>query len=600
MQVGGDGSLVLNVDGVAIGRPLAAEELGALAAKIRRDTVLVVIGLGTAAALGQLRQLSDAPIVVYEPNLALARTVLEWGPLDLAGTRLVSSAVDLGWVWARLPGQRPHALVVRTPGYDRLFQREADAAVEAVRRIAERASITKNTLDRRAKRWVADILANVALVPDSPPVMALGDRYRGVPAFIVGAGPSLDANIGELARAAKKGIVLAVNSSVPALARHGIVPHAVLCMESIDVSHKLRDVPLMDRCVRIMSLSAHPATLRANAGPLMLFHESIPQYDGPLSELTGAPGVGVCGSVSTAAFSIAAHLGCDPIVLVGQDLAYTDHRTYASGTGYESSKARLDASDGVLRFEWNGEVTRTHGAQHGPRHASEPAFEVPAWGERGKVVTGSSFLAILAWLRNSAEVAREGQNRRFVDSSEGGAHIDGFEDVALGALLDTLPDRDLTAAELYAEAARLRRAASRETVRAWAEEHGSRNALTRQRARSVARLGHRALRSMAGHSSESVTRTFAQLGAAERSLRQAVKDSAFVDAWSHAAVHPLLGTHDATTTEATRAARDGLTLGARVARVIETSARELQQAFENLAHELGEPANTTKGNSPCR
>jgi hypothetical protein len=98
-----------------------------------------------------------------------------------------------------------------------------------------------------------------------------------------------------------------------------------------------------------------------------------------------------------------------------------------------------------------------------------------------------------------------------------------------------------------------------------------------------------------------VTRAFVRLAAAEQSLRQAVKHSAFVDAWSHAAIGPLLrGQHEGPAREAVTSARNGLELGTRVARVVELSARELQQAFQNLANELGEPVNTTKGNSPCR
>lgn len=599
LRVEGDGSLVLDVDGHAIGRPLLEPELEAIATRLRKDSVLVVVGLGTGASIEQLCRLSDVPVIVYEPHLELARTVLEWGPIDFRGACLVSSAVDLAWVWARLSGQRSHTIVSRTPGYDALFPAQADAAVEAVRRVAERASITRNTLDRRARTWVNDILANVALIPDCPPVMALEGRYPGVPAFIVGAGPSLDQNASELARAAKKGIVIAVNSAVPALAKHGIVPHAVVCMESIDVSHKLRGVPFMNECLRIMSLSAHPATLRANEGPLMLFHESIPQYDAPLAELTGSRGVNVCGSVSTAAFSIASALGCDPIVLVGQDLAYTGNRTYARGTGYETSTVRQDGAE--VRFEWNGEMTSTYGTQHGPRHESEPCSVVPAWGERDTVLSSSSFLAIAAWLRSNAEVAREHGSRQHVNATEGGAHIEGFADRRLGELLDELPDLEVLGSELYAEAERRRLPVTKQAVRSWAEAHVEKSARASEHARAVARLGRRALSSMRGHAPESITRAFARLEHAERALRAAVKDSAFVDAWSHAAVEPLLRrSQSSAVRENASAARQGLALGTRLAQAIEVSARELHQAFQTLAHELDESANTTKGNSPCR
>ena len=43
--------------------------------------------------------------------------------------------------------------------------------------------------------------------------------------------------------------------------------------------------------------------------------------------------------MSTVAFALAAALGCSPIVLVGQDLAFTDGRTHAEGTRFEHSRA---------------------------------------------------------------------------------------------------------------------------------------------------------------------------------------------------------------------------------------------------------------------
>jgi hypothetical protein len=156
-------------------------------------------------------------------------------------------------------------------------------------------------------------------------------------------------------------------------------------------------------------------------------------------------------------------------------------------------------------------MTSTYGTQHGPRHESEPSFEVTAWGGQGTVVTGSSFMAINAWLRGHAEVARESKGRRYVNATEGGAQIDGFRDVRLGVLLDELVDLNISAQALYAEASRARRPMSNEAVRSWAEEHVTKSARAGERARAVARLGLRALSSMQGHTPESITRAFARL-----------------------------------------------------------------------------------------
>ena len=97
------------------------------------------------------------------------------------------------------------------------------------------------------------------------------------------------------------------------------------------------------------------------------------------------------GSVSTVAFSLARLLGCSPIVMVGQDLAYSGGRTYATGTGYESSEARVCQDTGVIHLAWNEEALRVHGETQGAHRTEEPLRRVPAWGGRGEVDSGAGF-----------------------------------------------------------------------------------------------------------------------------------------------------------------------------------------------------------------
>ena len=100
-------------------------------------------------------------------------------------------------------------------------------------------------------------------------------------------------------------------------------------------------------------------------------HEAVPQYSSALEELTGCGGLPMSGSVSTVAFGLARLLGCSPIVLVGQDLAYSGGRTHAAGTGYETSVVKIDEQKGVISLDWNAEAQRVHGAEQGRLHGVE-------------------------------------------------------------------------------------------------------------------------------------------------------------------------------------------------------------------------------------
>ena len=163
----------------------------------------------------------------------------------------------------------------------------------------------------------------------------------------------------------------------------------LVCLEGLNLSHLMADLPWIDRVARAFSLAAHPDSLDTGKGPLMPFHEGIPPFV-PIRELVGAPPVGVGGSVSTVAYSIAEQFGCDPIIFVGQDLAYTGGKTHATGTPFGGSTATPSRRPGRSYTRgrkrcWRSQTLSTERAE-----LKDSLFEVPAWGGTGEVPTNGS------------------------------------------------------------------------------------------------------------------------------------------------------------------------------------------------------------------
>lgn len=585
-----------------LGMPLPRAEVQKAMASTQESTLFVVFGLGTGYLPQYLRRITNAPVVVFEPSLGLLRTVLESGPLDLADIDIVNNAHDLAIVWARYSSRRRDSVMISTPGYSATFPDEFAALPSMVHRLVERVNISKNTYRRRAQTWVSDVLENVPLLQQGLPILSLEGAYKGVPAFIIGAGPSLDKNVALLARAHKKGIVIATNSSSLALAKHGVTPHVICCLESIDASPRLSALPFINDVIRAYSLSAHPNTLRCGEGPLMPFYEALPQYVGPLESLTGRSGVAVCGSVSTAAFSIAQKLGCDPIVLVGQDLAFTDGATYAGGTGYESSRARFDTTTGVVHLDWNEEIANIHGNQHGARHSAEPLMQTTAWGGDGTVSSGPSFMAINSWMESTVALhAGFSSSVRYVNATEGGARVKGFEELRLHDLLETLPDRNLTVADLCAEAASRMQPIGKATLQKWCKDQINDTRLVARGARRVRRLSRHALHMLELDQPNAITRAFAALDDAEKNLRTLSAKATLVDAWCHSELDTLVMSQGPKDEHDSRqSARAALQLGYQVAVVVEQAARDLEQELHTAHLSFEESKASTKGNSQCR
>jgi len=582
--------------GTVLGADFDGESLFGVVQRAGSQPTFVVFGLGMGQTVRGLRALGPAKLVVFEPDPAIIRCYFESGPSDLQEIPIVCTLHDLSQIWPRLSNGKQSITLVKTPGYSERFPEQAKALHEAVGELVQRSGVNDATHRLRARVWIQDVLANLELLRKHPSFLALTGQYRGVPAFIVGAGPSLGKNGRQLADAAKKGIVIALNSSARALDSYGVEPQVLACMESIDVSQLFEQVSYIDRVVRAISLTGHPNTLRTGTGPLLPVFEGIQQQNGPLSELLGFPGLSVSGSVSTLAFSLALRLGCSPIVFVGQDLAYTDGQAYAVGSAYQDSRVRLAADGEHLEHDWCDTLKETHNQGENKMIEREPLCEVAAWGGRGLAMSTIGFSAVRAWLENSSLLlAREQPETRLINATEGGARIAGFEECTLSELLATLPERDITAASIRRDAERIRGPLSAERLFRWCTEQAALARTVRHAARRIRRLGEAALVALDLEQHAKVKRCFEKLDIAELALKESVSRMPFVDAWSHAEIDrvvELSGSAHTLKDDRDRARRS-IALEMAIGRVIEDAGGELEHALSKLSLEFAVPTTVT-------
>lgn len=572
------------------GRLLGAPTSGELDDHQGPTGVIVVFGLGMGHTVRSLRAITDAEILVYEPNPGVARAVLEFGPIGFSGVTIVCTLPEIAQVWPLLARGTSAAVLVRTPGYAEAFPDDDRELARVVEQQVQSTSMNNVTFRKRSRQWIRHVLTNVGALVDAPPFQALEGKYSGVPIFIVGAGPSLGKNGALLAEAARKGIVIAVNSSGKALASYGVEPQVLACIESIDVSHLIKDLPYIDRVVRAFSLSAHPRTLATGRGPLVPVYEALPQISMPLNALTGHAGLPVCGSVSTVAFSLAHRLGASPIVLVGQDLAYTDGRAYARGSVYEDSRAAPSADGKHVALDWCATIRDTHDRTGATIHSREPLMSILGWGGQGVVSSTPSFSAVRAWFEDAAAILqRECPDVRLVNATEGGARIARFEEAALADVLRDLPERNITAASI-ARDAQAYGAVPGARVRAFVRQQIDGVAEVRSAANRLGRLAEAAGRAIQQDRPRRVNRAFSALSRAEEELRGAVMHTPFVDAWAYAGVGEVMGapTSGVRDEGASDEARRAVDKERELADLIRGAAEELAAELERVSRGLGD------------
>jgi hypothetical protein len=396
-------------------------------------TVVVVLGFGSGYIVRAIAERTRAKIVVFEPDLEVLREGVTHGEVP-AYVRVVTTPSRLGEVlYARLAG-RDRGVIVRWIPSTRGWADVHRAALVQAGQAVERAGLRHRTAMLRGKGWLTHYLANFPGFAHAPGLPAMKGALKGVPAIEVAAGPSHDTNMEALREAKSRALVLCVNTAATALAEAGIVPHAIVAIESLDVSTQLAAIADLARIPAFLELTAHPALWAlpfATKVPISVDTSACSIFSGRIDRGHHLS-AGFC--VANAATSIAYVLGCDPIVLVGSDLAWAGDRVYASGTAFGEMRARAN-DDGTAQLEnLEGKRAieeRSGNACSGNRMPDRTkTVRVPGWGGGADVTSTRDFVMFRDWYTYAAkQLASEGIVA--INSTEGGAHVPGFTDQSL-------------------------------------------------------------------------------------------------------------------------------------------------------------------------
>ncbi len=180
-------------------------------------------------------------------------------------------------------------------------------------------------------RGLLNLIDNVPHLTEAPPFDALQGLFAGRPGIVVSSGPSLNATVAALRTVEDRAVIFACDSAVPALLRAEIQPHFIACLERVVATQHLMTVlPELPNSWLIFHPLVYRSTVASYRGPRLMWNTT----NFPLQWLLGptAP-VDAGHSAATLAFRGLTYLGCGPIILAGQDLAFEreTHRSHAAG-----------------------------------------------------------------------------------------------------------------------------------------------------------------------------------------------------------------------------------------------------------------------------
>ncbi len=236
-------------------------------------------------------------------------------------------------------------------------------------------------------------------------------HFDQIPCIIVGAGPSLKKNQDILKTLRQKALILAGSSAIPATNYLNVEPHFGTYLDPYQRVHERFIKTTSFEMPSFHSARTYLETSKSIHGPKFYLKgsdefpyinwlENELGFDGPLvKELI---------SVTTFNTNIALMLGCNPIIYVGVDLAYTGNESYSSGVekNFQAEKLPVNESE---NFQFNENV----------------------W---SKDIFGQPILTKEAWKIEShflSEIFKIYPNHTFINATEGGLGFLGAENMPL-------------------------------------------------------------------------------------------------------------------------------------------------------------------------
>lgn len=261
------------------------------------------------------------------------------------------------------------------------------------------------------ERLMTNAWSNLPQICHAPGIEGLKDKFKGLPAIMVAGGPSLDKNIHILKEYADKAIIICAGSTMGTLHHYGITPHFLVAVDPYPTMVQDFEGCLNEDTYLVAAYTVPNDLITTYPGPKLFCRvsENSPNgnaLNGVRHLLPEASELHANISVATTALSLAIHIGANPIILVGQDLAVGNEKaTHATGSKATSYFEMPSMDDSVKVPGYYGGEVKTY-----------PIFKV--------------------CIDYYATFFEHIKNHKFINATEGGAYLPGAEHTSLKQVAD--------------------------------------------------------------------------------------------------------------------------------------------------------------------
>lgn len=229
------------------------------------------------------------------------------------------------------------------PSYEAIYKKLINKVYEYIKIVINlfKVNIATNLFNHR--QWYQNGICSLKYLNETCPITALKGCFKGVPAVIVSAGPSLNENIEFIKKVKEKAIIAAVGSGITIMDKSGIKVDIAGALDGSKLEENLLNDVNINRNVTFFYSSILYYTILSKMGNSK-FLMNTTYFDEYYGKILNWDQFGIYSGPSVANTMVynLSNLGCNPIIFLGQDLCYSMGKNYADGIEDIKGKNKID------------------------------------------------------------------------------------------------------------------------------------------------------------------------------------------------------------------------------------------------------------------
>ena len=419
----GDKTLAVNKDGKTVYfhskyNPLReAEAIVDEYKNVEEGTNVIFYGTGLGYHIDLfLEKYPDVNFYIYEPIPEIIyaylsnKSLIKLPSKNLKGILIGTNEQEIAdFLNKFIDKNRGNVLLVELPVHKKVFPEEHEKFLNLFKNVVKGKRSGLHTNYAFQKRWIINSMKNFGEVLSTPNIiMEKKGQFKGKPAMLVAAGPSLNEEIENIRYIKENGLayIFSVGSAINTLIYHNIYPDAACTYDPTINNQKvfakvkeknIKDIPM------IFGSSVGYETLIDYPGKkyhMITSQDTVSNYYLKTEEEDRLDIVLDAPSIAVVTLQLLYVLGFNPVILVGQNLAFRGKERHSEGVYYSSEVSEEEMKKGI----W---VKDVYG---------------------NEVLTNEGFNR----MREQMEMyIKTFSNLRVINTTKGGAHIEGAEFIEL-------------------------------------------------------------------------------------------------------------------------------------------------------------------------